>query len=260
MFTRNALLGEHNLCFYPSTKLKYNMLFSNLKAGLDQGCSGLYVASEENIEPIQLEMKKFGLETSDPTKLRSITSYQFYAPDGEFHIENALEQLISTLDESLDKGFEGVYISADVSKFFDEIVKKGMADLWLEYERIMDKKTQLPLERMCAYHVDQIKSDDQLFFELIQSHQNTLSTKLELINNEEICKTTIREELDKIVGEQATEYILGYLEKSLKIPRDQILANVVEFNQGLEIILGDGALSIEKHILKKLQNKLEIKI
>jgi len=135
-----------------------------------------------------------------------------------------------------------------------------MANLWLEYERIMDRKTQLPLERMCAYHVDQIKSEDRLFFELIQSHQNTLSTKLELIDNEEICRTMIKEELDKIVGEQATEYILGYLEKSLKIPRDQILADVVEFNQGLEIILGDGASSIEKHILKKLQNKLEIKI
>ena len=87
-----------------------------------------------------------------------------------------------------------------------------------------------------------------------------MSTKLELIDNEEICRTTIREELDKIVGEQATEYILGYLEKSLKMPRDQILADVVEFNEGLEIILGDGASSIEKHILKKLQNKLEIKI
>jgi hypothetical protein len=58
------------------------MLFSNLKAGLDQDCSGLFVASEDNIEPVQLEMKKFGLETNDPKKLRSIISYQFYAPSG----------------------------------------------------------------------------------------------------------------------------------------------------------------------------------
>jgi len=52
MFTTNALLGEHNICFHLSIKQKYNMLFSNLKAGLDQSCSGLYVSSKENIEPI----------------------------------------------------------------------------------------------------------------------------------------------------------------------------------------------------------------
>jgi hypothetical protein len=81
MFTKNARLGEHNLCFYSSTKQKHNMLFSNLKAGLDQGCSGFFGASEDNIEPVQLEMKKFGLKTNDHKKLRSITSYQFYAPN-----------------------------------------------------------------------------------------------------------------------------------------------------------------------------------
>ena len=81
MFIWNALLGDHNVCFFSSAKERYKILFSNLKAGLDNGCSGLYVASEENIEPIQFEMKKFGLDTDDPKKLKSITSHQFYMPD-----------------------------------------------------------------------------------------------------------------------------------------------------------------------------------
>jgi hypothetical protein len=259
MFTKNALLGEHNVCFYTSTKEKQNLLFSNLKAGLDQGCSGLYVAGEENIEQVQFEMRKFGLETDDPKKLRSIKSQQFYMPDGEFRVNRILEQVRSTLDESLDKGFEGLYVSADVSKFFEYITKKRMTEEWLEYEKDIGRKTSLPIERMCAYSINQVKTHDYLFFNLIQAHKNTVSVKKrDFLDNENLCRSTITEELKKILGVQATEYILAFLEKRLKTPRNQLLANIVDFNQGLEIVFGDGALSIEKHILKKLHKKIEL--
>jgi len=65
-FIQNALLGDHNVCFYDFPKEKQNVLFSNLKAGRGHGCSVLYVASEENIKPVQSEMKKFGLKIDAP--------------------------------------------------------------------------------------------------------------------------------------------------------------------------------------------------
>ena len=71
------------------------MLFSGLKAGVGQGCSGLYIASEGPIEPVQLEMRKFGLNTENHKKLRSVTSHHFYAPDGESHVNSAIEQISS---------------------------------------------------------------------------------------------------------------------------------------------------------------------
>jgi hypothetical protein len=61
-----------------------------------------------------------------------------------------------------------------------------------ERERIMDRKTQLPLERMCTYHIDQIKSDVYYFLNLFNQTKNILSSKLELIDNEEICRSTIK--------------------------------------------------------------------
>jgi len=39
-----------------------------------------------------------------------------------------MEQVRSILDESLDRGFEGLYVSADVSKVFEGITKNGMAE------------------------------------------------------------------------------------------------------------------------------------
>jgi hypothetical protein len=259
MFTRNALLGEHNVCFCTSTREKQNVLFSNLKTGLDQDCSGLYVIGEENIEQIQFEMRKFGLETDDPKKLRSVTSQQFYIPDGEFNVNRIIEQVRSNLDESMDKGFEGLYISADVSKFFDYMTKNGRVEEWLKYEKVVGRKISFPVEAICTYNVNQVKTNDHVFFNLIQAHMNTVSAKkLDFVDNENLCRCTITEEMNKILGAQATEYILGFLEKRFKMPRNQILGNIVDFNQGLEIVLGNGALSIEKHILKKLHDKIEL--
>ena len=78
-------LGEHNICFCFSPQEKQNLLFSNLKAGLDKGCSAVYIASGDNIEQVQVEMRKIGLETGNPKKLRILTTKQLYTPDGEFN-------------------------------------------------------------------------------------------------------------------------------------------------------------------------------
>jgi len=78
------------------------------------------------------------------------------------------------------------------------------------------------------------------------------------VDNEKICSYAIIEELDRILGEESTEFIFCFLEKRFKLPRNQILAQIVEFNQCLELLLGDGAATIQKHILKKLHKKIEI--
>ncbi len=77
LFIPNAKLGDHNVCFYVSPQEKQSLLFSNLKVGLDNGCSAVYVASEEDAEQVRFEMKKFGLEVDDPKKLRIMTSTNF---------------------------------------------------------------------------------------------------------------------------------------------------------------------------------------
>lgn len=260
MFIWNSLLGDHNVCFCRSAKDRYRLLFSNLKAGLDKGCSGLYLASEDTVEPIQVEMKKFGLNLDNPKKLRSITSHQFYTPEGEFQVKRVIEQVKSNLDESLDKGFEGLYVSADVSKIFDNLTKNGMAEEWLSYEKTVGRTLSAQIEGLCAYNVNQIQSNIDVFFQLMQSHKNTVSTeKMELIDNEKIFRTTITEEIEKIFGAQAAECIFGFLEKRFKTSRNEILTNIVDVNQGLEDFLGiSGAVSIKKHIQKRLYSKIEI--
>jgi len=126
MFIQNARLGNHNVCFYASPEERQNVLFSNLKAGLDQDCSALYITSRENIEPVRAEMKNCGLTVDDPKKLKIMTSRQFYIPDGEFDVSRIVKHVRSILEDSLDRGFEGLYISSYASKVFDYMKNNGM--------------------------------------------------------------------------------------------------------------------------------------
>jgi hypothetical protein len=259
MFIQNAVLGGHNVCFYASPKERQRVLFSNLKAGLDQNCSALYITSRESIEPVQAEIKDFGLTVDDSKKLRIIPSRQLYIPDGEFHISRIVEQVKGILDDSLDSGFEGLYVSSDASKVFDYITKNGMLEEWIAYEKFIGKTIPLPLEGICAYSLNQVISNSQLFLQLIQAHKNTVNTKKnEFVDNEKICINTISSELDRILGKEATELVFRFLEKRFKTPRNKILPNIVEFNQVLEVLLGDSSASIQEQFLKKLHTKLEL--
>ncbi len=256
---QNTLLCDHNVYFYASPKEKNNVLFSNLKAGLDKGCSALYIASGENIEQVQVEMRKFGLELDDPMKLRIVTSRQFYIPNGAFHAYRVVEQFRSMVDESMDRGFEGLYVSGDAADTFDYFTKNGMTEAWFAYEKAFGRTFKFPIEAICAYSTDQIKLNAPAFLQLIQAHKNTVTTRdLNFVDNEKICMDAITGELYSILGEGATELIFSYLEKRLKIPRNIILARIGDFNQSLESILGNGAATLEKQILNKLHAKIEL--
>jgi len=256
MFIHKAQLGDHNVCFYTSPEEKQNLMFSNLKAGLDKGCSAVYVASGENMEQVKVGMREFGLELGDPKKLRILTINQLYTPDGEFRVDRILEQVRSVLDESLDWGFEGVYASGDVSQIFDHFTKNGMVEELLAYEKAVGRTFKFPFSAMCAYSIEQVRLNDPAFLQLIQAHKNTVTAK-NFLDNEKICVDAITGELHRILGNEATEIIFSFLERRHKIPRNQSLAEIGDFNQSLELILGKGATTIKKQILKNLHRKIE---
>jgi len=255
---QNALLGDHNLYFYESSKEKHSILFSNLKAGLDRGCSALYIASGEGIEPVQVEMQNFGLKLDEPMKLKILTSHQFYTPDGEFQIDRVVDQYRSLIDESLDRSLEGLYVSADAADTFDNLSKNHMVEEWLKYEKAFGRRFKFPMEAMCSYRIDQIGPSNQALLELIKAHKNTITAKTaNFVDNEKLYMDAITEELNNIFGEEAAKIIFNYIESSLKIPRNQIPNKIENFNKVLDEILGRGVTIIEHSILKNLHEKVK---
>lgn len=60
------------------------------------------------------------------------------------------------------------------------------------------------------------------------------------------------------MGESPKQAIIFHLENSFEIKREEIPTNLTEFTKALEKIFGPGAPCIEKLILEKLHNKLNL--
>ena len=60
------------------------------------------------------------------------------------------------------------------------------------------------------------------------------------------------------LGESPKQAILFHLENSFKIKREEIPRNLTEFKKALEKIFGPGTPYLEKLILKKLYDKLNL--
>jgi hypothetical protein len=253
---QNATLGDHNIYFYTSPKEKYKVLFSNLRSGLDGSCSALYIAGGETIAKMKVKMRNFGLELDD-RKLKIVTSHQFYMPDGVFRVNRVVEQFKGLLDESIDRGFKGLYVSADVSDTFDRLSQNLTS--WLSYENSFGRTFKFPIEAICTYRVDQIESNGQALLQLLQAHKNTLTAKTaDLMDNEKLFMDALTEELNNIFGEKATKILFDYLETTFKLTRKQIPDKIEEFNKTLEAISNKkAATNIRLRILKNLHGKIE---
>jgi len=216
----------------------------------------IYIAGGENIEQIQVEMRAFGLKLDNPMKLKIVTSEQWYTPDGEFHADRVVKQFRRLIDESVDRGFKGLYVSADVADTFDYLSKNLTP--WLKYENSLGRIFRFPMEAICAYRINQI-INSQALPQLLQGHKNTITPKnAEIVDNKKLYMDAATEEFNNILGEEATKIIFHYLEVTSKLAIDQIPDKVEEFNEMLQSILGRVTLLINQTILKNLYGKIEL--
>lgn len=259
MLLEETVIGDHNIFFYNSSREKHRVLFSNLKAGLYRNGSALYIASGESVEQVQVKMRDFGLRPDDPLKLRIVTSHQFYTPDGEFHANRVVEQYRSLIIEAAEKGFEGLYVSADAADTFDYLSKKLVTESWLRYENSLGRSLKFCMEAICAYRTDQIETTSQALLQLIQSHRNTITSKTaNFADNQKLYMDAVTEELNIILGEEATRIIFHYLEKTFNLSRNQIPDKMEALDKALESIFGDAVKIIKQRIMKNLHRKLEL--
>jgi hypothetical protein len=250
-------LGEHESYFYGSAKHKHRVLFSNLVTGLDAGCSTLYISSGESVDMVQAKLCNFGLKSDDPKQLQIVTGHQWYTPDGNFNARRVVDQYRRLIDEALDNGFAGLYVSADASDTLDYLSKKGMVKAWMNYEHSLGTTFKFPMEAICAYNVKQIKSNDQFLFQLVKAHKHTISLKSETrISNEQLLRSTLYRQLKNILGETTTTLFFDYLENyNSKQNCPLTIENLWDL---LQPILREVHSSIKQNILEEIYARIEL--
>jgi len=254
---RDASLGDHNVFFYASSREKHETLFSNLKAGMHRGCAALYIADRENSAQIRAEMQNFGLDLDNPTRLKIVSSTEWYTPDGEFQADRVIKQFRTLTDENIGKGFKGLYVSSDAADIFDHLSINITP--WLKYESSLGRTFEFPMEAICAYNIDQTKSNNQALLQLVGAHKNIITSKsANFLDCKELCIEAITETLNELLGKDTSKVILYHLEKKFKISQNQIPDRIATLDNALENIFGSATSLIKQAISRNLTRKIEV--
>ena len=172
---------NHLIFVYDSPEAKYNVLFNYLKAGLDMGEAGVYVASDENPSQIRAAMQQFGIPVEEHEKtgaLHILGHEDIYIIDGKFSTTTTINTWNKLYKEALKKGFKGLRVTGEVACFF----KHNLIRELIEYEKTLHKVLDIPMIAICAYNASQInKSKDpaNLYGELARAHGTVLFTGLD---------------------------------------------------------------------------------
>ncbi len=172
---------NHLLFVYDSPEAKYDVLFNYLKAGLDVGEVGVYVASDENPSQIRAAMRQFGIPVDEHEKTGALHIFgheDIYIIDGKFSTTTTIDLWNKLYNEALKKGFKGLRVTGEVACFF----KHNLIRELIEYEKALHRILDIPMVAICAYNASQInKSKDpaNLYGELARAHGTVLFTGLD---------------------------------------------------------------------------------
>jgi len=166
---------DHVILFYDDPNDKRQVLFTYLKAGLDDGEAGAYITSQETPNQIRDGMKQFGIDVDKLDKsgaLHVIDYRDWYFKDGTFTISKTMELWKKLYDQIMTKGFKGLRVTGETACFFE---KRKVNEL-VEYEKSLHRKLELPMSVICAYDANVVakENEGQLYLDLIKAHSTVL--------------------------------------------------------------------------------------
>jgi len=174
-FVRQMKATDHVIMFYSKPEDKHLILFTYLKAGLDQGEAAAYVVAEESPDQIRQAMRRFGIDVNRLEKSGAlrVTDYRdWYIVRGKFNQSKILELWKKLYDESIAKGFKGLRITGETACFFKHRLVKEL----VKYEKALHRVLRFPITAICAYDTDVVVKEGrgELYLDLIKAHSTVI--------------------------------------------------------------------------------------
>jgi hypothetical protein len=170
-FARQMKPKDHVIMFHSNREDKHQVLFTYLKAGLDQGEAAAYIASEETPDDVREAMRRFGIDVDELERrgaLRVIDWRDWYIVGGKFSIAETLERWKKLHDEVTAKGFKGLRVTGETACFFRERMVKEL----VEYEQALHRVLEVPMAAICVYNSEVVANErgGELYLDLIKAH------------------------------------------------------------------------------------------
>jgi len=174
-FVRQMKPRDHVILFHSNIEDKHRVLFTYLKAGLDQGEAAAYIASEETPDEIRQAMRQFGIDVDrleGSEALRVMNYTDCYIVGGKLSVAETLDRWKKLYDEVTAKGFKGLRAAGEMACFFE---KKMVKEL-VEYERALHRVFDLPMAGICVYDSRVVANErgGELYLDLIKAHSNVI--------------------------------------------------------------------------------------
>jgi len=262
-YVRNLKAGNHGIFFYRSLHEKHEVLFNFLETGFKKGERGIYVAAQETSKQIRKHMEDFGLNVKvlERDGVLGIYNYDgWYVVNGEVNVSHTKMMWKRVFDEAMESGLKGLRACGELACFFKHKKEKEL----IEYELGMGRKLDPPMTALCAYDVNHAKSlEEKLFFSLIKAHGPVVtSTFAREIKFENFFSTIMEDVLENVFGEMGREIILITLDRSHSLTPGARERRIAEdpnsFVEGLEQLVGSGAVVIKKSVAREMLWKIGI--
>jgi len=262
-YVRDLETGNHGIFFYGSPNEKHEVLFNFLQAGFQKGEGAIYVPSQETSKQIRRHMEDFGLNVKALERdgvLRIFDYDDWYIINGEVNVLHTIMLGKRVLDETMEIGLKGLRMCGEAACFFEHKKEKEL----VEFEIMIGRKLDLPATVLCAYDVNHAKSlDEKFFFSLIKAHGPVVTSSFaQEVTFENFFPTIMEEVLETVFGAMGKEIILIMLDKSHSLTPGErerrITEDPISFVEGLEELVGSGAVVIKKSAARQMLWKMGI--
>jgi len=186
-FVKKMKPTDHVALFYTDPEDKHRVLFTYLKAGLEEEEAAAYVAGQEACDQVRRAMEKFGIDVERHKRkgaLKVIPYQEWYIIDGKFDMAKTLRLWKKLLEEAKARGFQGLRVAGEMACFFNH----GMVKELVAYERALHRTLEIPLTAICAYDSEVVAREGKpkLLPALLKAHSTAiiLGPKTGLVKSE----------------------------------------------------------------------------
>lgn len=247
--------SSHAVLFYEREEEKQRVVFQFVLEGLEKNEAVIYLSDEESVETIRRGLEAFGVEVEACRGLRVIDSVDWYLEQGAIDKRRVVEKWMEAMRQAEEEGYSGLRVTGEPTYFF----KNNLVDSWMDYERSLPRRFDLPMTAICRYRLRDLKSYDEgrLLPDLLKIHNYAITPELDKeMNFPAYYLESVNDILNRILGDKTGQVLLYYLESVYGLCRSEIPGRINEFRRSLEDLLGTGGTMIELAILKDLYNKI----
>ncbi|HVP92842.1 MAG TPA: MEDS domain-containing protein [Acidobacteriota bacterium] len=169
-YVRRLVLGDHALFLYNNERVKREIAYSFMEAGLQKGEAVVYLVPKNKLDSESREIQRYGI-TADYFRSGTFTiisAEEWYLKKGKGQVKTIIANWLALAEEKQQVGFKGIRVAAEMETFC-----KHAMDKLLRYETALGRQLPSNMCGLCLYNTE-VLNEKQLA-QLTKCHSHLVS-------------------------------------------------------------------------------------